>query len=264
MNRFVGKVALVTGASRGIGRAIAWSYLEEGAKVALCARSLAELEALAEEWNGRDRRAIALKCDVTSREEVARALDEVERSWGKLHIVVNNAGISGRTPLDSAKEGDEETDGLWDRILATSLKGSYLVTRHALPLMSSGGGRIVNMSSVLGRFGVPGYAAYCTAKHGILGFTRALALELAPRGITVNALCPGWVATDMADQGIRESAAALGVTPEEFRERAIADVPLGRFLDPPEIAKLVLYLTSDDASGITGQAYNICGGQVMS
>jgi ketoreductase len=256
----VGKVALVTGASRGIGRAIARSYLEEGAKVALCARSLAELEALADEWNERDRRAIALRCDVTSREEVARALDEVERSWGKLHIVVNNAGISGRTPL----EGDEETDGLWDRILATTLKGSYLVTRHALPLMSSGGGRIINMSSVLGRFGVPGYAAYCTAKHGILGFTRALALELAPRGITVNALCPGWVATDMADQGIRESATALGIAPEEFRDRAIADVPLGRFLDPPEIAKLVLYLTSDDASGITGQAYNICGGQVMS
>jgi NAD(P)-dependent dehydrogenase (short-subunit alcohol dehydrogenase family) len=119
------------------------------------------------------------------------------------------------------------------------------------------------MSSVLGRFGVPGYAAYCTAKHGILGFTRALALELAPRGITVNALCPGWVETDMADQGIRETAAVLGVTPKEFREQAIAGVPLKRFIDPPEIAKLVLYLTSDDASAITGQAYNICGGQVM-
>ncbi len=260
MNRFSGKVALVTGASRGIGRAIAEAYLEEGAKVALCARSLAELETLAEPWNRKDRRAIALKCDVTSREEVALALEEVERSWGKLHILVNNAGISGRTPLSAP---GEDTDVLWDRILATNLSGSYLVTRHALPLMSSDGGRIVNMSSVLGRFGVPGYAAYCTAKHGILGFTRALALELAPRGITVNALCPGWVETDMADQGIRETAAALGVSAEEFREQAIAGVPLKRFLDPPEIAKLVLYLTSDDASAITGQAYNICGGQVM-
>ncbi len=261
MNRFSGRVALVTGASRGIGRAIAEAYLEEGAKVALCARSLADLEALAEKWNRKDRRAIALPCDVTSREEVARALGEVEKSWGKLHILANNAGISGRTPVASA--GDE-TDELWDRILATNLKGSYLVTRHALPLMSSGGGRIVNMSSVLGRFGVPGYAAYCTAKHGIIGFTRALALELAPRGITVNALCPGWVETDMADQGIRETAAALGISPSEFREQAIAGVPLKRFIDPPEIAKLVLYLTSDDASAITGQAYNICGGQVMS
>jgi ketoreductase len=260
MNRYVGKVAVVTGASRGIGRAIAEAFLEEGAKVALCARSLQELERMAEAWNRKDRRALALRCDVTSREEVALALGEVERSWGKLHILVNNAGISGRTPLSSeADDGDE----LWDRILATNLNGTYLMTRHALPLMSSGGGRIVNMSSVLGRFGVPGYAAYCTAKHGILGFTRALALELAPRGITVNALCPGWVETDMADQGIRETAAALGITPEAFREQAIAGVPLKRFIDPPEVAKLVLYLTSDDASAITGQAYNICGGQVM-
>jgi NAD(P)-dependent dehydrogenase (short-subunit alcohol dehydrogenase family) len=263
LNRFSGRVALVTGASRGIGRAIVEAYLEEGAKVALCARSLAELEAIADEWNGKDRRALALKCDVTSGEEVARALEEVERSWGKLHILVNNAGISGRTPLDSTGDESAEIDERWDRILATNLRGSYFVTRHALPLMSAGG-RIINMSSVLGRFGVPGYAAYCTAKHGIIGFTRALALELAPRGITVNALCPGWVETDMADQGIRETAAVLGISAEEFREQAIAGVPLKRFLDPPEIAKLVLYLTSDDASAITGQAYNICGGQVMS
>jgi NAD(P)-dependent dehydrogenase (short-subunit alcohol dehydrogenase family) len=126
------------------------------------------------------------------------------------------------------------------------------------------GGRIVNLSSVLGRFGVSGYAAYCAAKHGVIGFTRALALELAPREITVNALCPGWVETDMADQGIRETASALGISPEEFREQAIAGVPLKRFLDPSEIAKLALYLTSEEASGITGQTYNICGGQVMS
>ncbi len=261
MNRFAGKVALVTGASRGIGRAIAEAYLEEGAKVVLCARTLAQLESIADPWNRKDRRALALRCDVTSPEEVSFALGEVEKSWGKLHILVNNAGISGRTPVAEPREG---TDELWDRILATNLKGPYLVTRHALPLMTSGGGRIVNMSSVLGRFGVAGYAAYCTAKHGIIGFTRALALELAPRGLTVNALCPGWVATDMAEQGIRETAADLGISPEEFREQAIAGVPLKRFLDPPEIAKLVLYLTSDDASGITGQTYNICGGQVMS
>jgi ketoreductase len=260
LNRFVGRVALVTGASRGIGRAIAEAFLEEGAKVALCARSFAELERLADTWNQKDRRALAIRCDVTSRDEVARAFEELDRTWGKLHALVNNAGISGRTPMSSPKDDGDDS---WDRILATNLTGSYLMTRHALSLMGSGG-RIVNMSSVLGRFGVPGYAAYCTAKHGILGFTRALALELAPRGITVNALCPGWVETDMADQGIRETAAVLGVSPEAFREQAIAGVPLKRFLDPPEIAKLVMYLASDDASGITGQAYNICGGQVMS
>jgi len=143
-----------------------------------------------------------------------------------------------------------------------NLTGSYNVTRAALGLVSTEG-RIVNISSVLGRFGVAGYAAYCTSKHGIIGFTRALALELAPRRITVNAICPGWVQTDMADKGIHETAQVLGITDDAFREQAIEGVPLKRFIDPPEVAKLALYLTSDDASAITGQTYNICGGQVM-
>ena len=257
MNRFAEKVALVTGASRGIGRAIAEAYLEEGAKVALCARTVSELESLADAWNQKGRRALALECDVTSKESVAHAVGELESSWGKLHIVVNNAGISGRTPLT------EDSAELWQRILDVNLTGSYNVTRAALDLMSSGDGRIVNMSSVLGRFGVPGYTAYCTSKHGIIGFTRALALELAPRGITVNAICPGWVQTDMADKGIQETADVLGMSAVAFREQAIEGVPLKRFIDPPEIAKLALYLTSEEASAVTGQAYNICGGQVM-
>ena len=260
MNRFAEKVALVTGASRGIGRAIAEAYLEEGAKVALCARTIAELESLADAWNQKGRRALALECDVTSKESVARAVGELESSWGKLHIIVNNAGISGRTPLTPLTEDSAE---LWQQILDVNLTGSFNVTRAALELMSSGSGRIVNMSSVLGRFGVPGYTAYCTSKHGIIGFTRALALELAPRGITVNAICPGWVQTDMADKGINETAAVLGMSAEAFREQAIEGVPLKRFMDPPEIAKLALYLTSEEASAVTGQAYNICGGQVM-
>ena len=257
MHRFAEKVVLVTGASRGIGRAIAEAYLEEGAKVALLARTLPELESLADAWNQGRRRALALECDVTSRESVERALHELATSWGTLDIVVNNAGISGRTPID------EDAHELWQKILDVNLTGSYLVSRAALELMTSGGGRIINMSSVLGRFGVPGYAAYCASKHGILGFTRALALELAPRAITVNAICPGWVETDMADKGIRETAEALGITPDEFRDQAIAGVPLKRFLDPKEIAKLTLYLSSDEASAITGQTYNICGGQIM-
>ncbi len=257
MKRYLGKVALVTGASRGIGRAIAEAFLDEGARVALAARSAAELDAIADAWNREERRALALECDVSDSQSVERAMAELDRSWGKLHILVNNAGISGRTVLDDAP------DDLWQRIINTNLLGSYLMTRAALPLMHSGEGRVVNMSSVLGRFGVPGYSAYCTSKHGIIGFTRALALELASRAITVNAVCPGWVSTDMADQGIRETAEALGVTPEAFREQAIEGVPLGRFMEPEEIADLVLFLCSDRASAITGQAYNICGGQVM-
>jgi len=130
-------------------------------------------------------------------------------------------------------------------------------------MKNNANGRIINVSSVLGKFGVPGYSAYCATKHGMIGFTRALALEVVGRGITVNAICPGWVDTEMARFGIEESAANQGITPEEFKKQAVAAVPIGRFLDADEVAKLVLYLASDKAGGITGQAINICGGQTM-
>ncbi len=257
MNRFIGKVVLVTGASRGIGRAIAETFADEGAWVALCARGREDLEELATELNQGDGRAVAIPCDVTAKEQVEEALQKLSRTWGKLDILVNNAGASGRTPMD------EPSDDLWHNILATNLTGAYTITKASLELMNSGSGRIINISSVLGRFGVPGYAAYCTSKHGLIGLTRALALELVSRGITVNAISPGWVSTDMADKGIRETAEVMGITPEEFREQAIEAVPIRRFIEPEEVAKLVLYLASNDASGITGQTYNLCGGQSM-
>jgi NAD(P)-dependent dehydrogenase (short-subunit alcohol dehydrogenase family) len=129
--------------------------------------------------------------------------------------------------------------------------------------MLSDGGRVINISSVLGRFGVPGYTAYCASKHAVIGFTRALALELAKRNITVNAVCPGWVDTGMAAQGMRMGADATGVTFEEFRDKAIGAVPIGRMIQPDEVASLVRFLASPQAAPITGQTYNICGGQTM-
>jgi 3-hydroxybutyrate dehydrogenase len=257
MKRFLGKVALITGASRGIGRAIAEAFASEGAQVVLAARNVEQIEELAKSLNREERRAIALRCDVRVKSEVEEATAEIGRTWGKLHVVVNNAGVSGRTPID------DPSDDRWHQILDTNLTGAYLITKASLDLMSSGWGRIINISSVLGRFGVPAYAAYCASKHGLLGFTRALALELASRQITVNAICPGWVTTDMAEQGIQETAEALGISAEAFREEAIAGVPLKRFIEPDEVANLVLYLASDDASMITGQTYNLCGGQTM-
>jgi 3-hydroxybutyrate dehydrogenase len=122
---------------------------------------------------------------------------------------------------------------------------------------------VINVSSVLGRFGVPGYTAYCASKHAVIGFTRALALELADRRVTVNAICPGWVETDMAKQGMASGAAAMGITPDEFKRQAMSRVPIGRMIQPQEIADLVKFLASPQASAITGQTYNICGGQTM-
>jgi NAD(P)-dependent dehydrogenase (short-subunit alcohol dehydrogenase family) len=252
-----GKVAAVTGASQGIGRAIAEAFAERGAKVALLSRSMDSLEETAAAIGHGNGRAIALRCDVTARAEVDDAMAQLAGTWGKLDILVNNAGISGRTPID------DPSDERWRLILDTNLTGSYLVTRAGLHLMHSGWGRVINISSVLGRFGVAGYAAYCASKHGVIGLTRVLALELAPRGITVNAICPGWVPTEMAAASMRETAAAEGVPPDAFRERAINEVPLRRFVQPEEVAGLAVYLASPGASAITGQALNICGGESM-
>jgi NAD(P)-dependent dehydrogenase (short-subunit alcohol dehydrogenase family) len=194
--------------------------------------------------------------DVTSDGSIARAVDALRADVAHLDVVVNNAGIGGGEPVAGS---DIER---WRRTIDTNLTGTYLVTRAVLPLMR-GGGRIINLSSVLGRFGVPGYTAYCASKHAVIGFTRALALELAPKQITVNAICPGWVDTEMAEQGMRQGAAATGQTFEQFRASALGAVPIKRIIQPEEVAGLVAFLASPAAAAITGQTYNICGGQTM-
>jgi ketoreductase len=246
---------LVTGGGRGIGRAIALAFAEPGATVAVAARTGPQLADTARAIEQRGARAVMLQVDVTDEAAVRRAFEPLEGST--LDVLVNNAGVGGGLPID-------ETDAAsWRRVLDTNVWGTFLVSRRAVPLMREGG-RVVNMSSVLGRFGVPGYTAYCAAKHAVIGFTRALALELAGRGITVNAICPGWVDTEMAAQGMQLGADAMGVTFEEFRRRAIGAVPIKRMIQPEEVARLVRFLASADAAAITGQTYNICGGQVMS
>ncbi len=253
------RVALVTGGSRGIGKAIAGALAGQGAKVVICARDGEAARKAADEISPGGGRVLAFRADVAEKADARTLVRDIVARWGQIHILVNNAGINARIPIDS------EDDTRWVQILTVNVVGAYYITREVLRHMpNSDGGRIINISSVLGRFGVPAYTAYCTAKHGIIGFTRALALEVVGRGITVNAICPGWVETEMAALGMRETAEAMGMSPEEFRKQALAAVPIQRMLDPEEIANLAVYLASDAAAGMTGQAINLCGGQIMS
>ena len=252
---FQGQVALVTGGGEGIGRTIAMALVRQQAGVAICGRRVEELEGTADDLVQAGGDVLSVLCDVTRRVDVEHTMKRVIQKFGRLDILVNNAGASGQTSIH------DPDDSKWQNILQVNLTGSYLVSKLAIPhMLPHHYGRIVNISSVLGRFGVAGYLAYCTAKHGILGFTKALALEVASQGITVNAICPTWVDTAMARKGIEETAASLGVSPDEFRESAISMIPIKRMAEAEEVASLVLYLCSHAASAITGQALNVCGG----
>ncbi len=260
-----GRTAIVTGGGAGIGHATALCLAAAGARVALCGRQLAPVTRVAAEITAAGGNAYAAACDLRDPTATRRFVADVHAAWGGIDILVNNAGGTGWTPLRGAAPGDglDERDTLWRDILAVNLDAVWHVTRAVLPHMTGPRGRIVNISSVLGRFGVPGFAAYCTAKHGVIGFTRALALELAPERITVNAIAPGWVSTEMSVASMRAQAAAGGVTFEEFLAQAMRGVPLGRMIEPAEVASLVHYLASDAAAGMTGQTLNLCGGQTM-
>ena len=251
------KIALVSGGGTGIGRAIAIELAKNGAKVAIASRNRDQLDRVADELTQLGLTLLPVPMNVRIKTDVERAVAEVVSQWGAIHILVNNAGISGLSRMNDAD------DSKWYDIVDTNLHGMYLLTKAVLRhIPDQAGGRVINISSVLGKFGVPGYTAYCTTKHGMIGFSRALALEVVGRGITVNTICPvgstpKW---QLRDQG---NAKSLGITPEEFKAQAVAAVPIRRFLAAEEIAELVAYVASDAARGITGQAMNICGGQTM-
>ena len=251
--RLAGKVSFVTGASRGIGEAISRRFASEGARVALAARDEIACQRIAGDISRKGGEAFAIGCDVTLPFSLSNAIASTVAKWGRIDVLVNGAGLGGPTPLS------DPDDSRWNAILATNLTAVFRVTREAAPFLPSGG-RVLNISSVLGRFGVAGMAAYTASKHGVIGLTRVLALELAPRQITVNALVPGWVETDMARDSFRRLA---GGDEEEGRRKAAKMAPLGRVLDPEEVAGLAAYLASKEAMSITGQAITIDGGQVM-
>ena len=243
-----GKVAFVTGASRGIGRAIALTLAEAGADVAVnYAGNAAAAEEVAAEIRKMGRRALILQGDVSQTEAAAAMLDAVVAEFGRCDILVYNAGITRDGLLMRMKEED------WDAVLNTNLKGVFNCTKAALKyMMKQRSGKIVNIASVVGIMGNAGQANYAAAKAGCIGFTKSVAKEVASRGITVNAVAPGLIATDMTS-----------VLPDKVIEEMAAGIPLKRAGQPVDVAKAVLFLVSDDAAYITGQTLNVDGGMVM-
>lgn len=244
---------LITGGSRGIGRACALHLARtEAAHLVLLGRDGSALAATAEAVRQAGGSADLHVADVTDRGRLAA----IARDLGPLDGLIAAAGISGMTPVDG------DADAFFDEILATDLTGPWNTVRAFLPRMGSGG-RIVLVASVLGRFGVPGYGAYCAAKHGVHGLAKALALELIDRGIVVNAVAPGWVDTAMAQTGIRQIAAATGQSEAQFRAQAEAAVPVKRFFQPEEIAHGIAWLLNPANTMQVGQCLNLDGGVVQ-
>ncbi|MBA3456750.1 MAG: SDR family oxidoreductase [Deltaproteobacteria bacterium] len=244
-----GKLALVTGGGRGIGAAIARELAGAGARVIVCGRTRAALEAIAKEIGG-----VALVVDLLDR----RAADEVLASVGHVDVLVNNAGGAESASLERT------SDELWDRIMELDVTSPFRVTRALVPSMiKSGWGRVINIASNAGVSGYGYSAAYCAAKHAMVGMTRALAIDLARTGVTINALCPGWVQTQMVEEAVTRIAGKTGRSLEEARSSLESMNPQKRMIEPSEVAHATLMLCAHAARGIHGQTIVIDGGAVM-
>jgi NAD(P)-dependent dehydrogenase (short-subunit alcohol dehydrogenase family) len=252
------RIALVTGAGRGIGRATALALAGQGARVAITARSVDELQSLSDEIASAGGQALSIGGDLSQRNAPQIILEQVRAAWGEVEILVNNAGIgSSQDPRPLVEFNDE----FWDLTFAVNVTAPYLLTKLVLPAMiEKRWGRIVNIASINAKIPSPHGAAYIASKHAVAGLTKATAFEVGPHGITCNAVCPGVTRSRMNDKRLEYDAKRLGVSFEELEAQASQ---LGRRLEPEEIASLVVYLASDAARAINGQCMNVCGGRSM-
>lgn len=243
-----GKSVLVTGASRGIGREIALEFAREGANIAVnFSGSEAKANETVDEIKAMGREAFAVQCDVSNAESVASMVKETIDRFGKLDVLVNNAGITKDNLIMRMKEEE------WDDVININLKGVFLCTKAVTrQMMKQRSGRIVNIASIVGVSGNPGQANYVAAKAGVIGLTKTTAKELSSRNITVNAVAPGFITTDMTEK-----------LTEEVKSEMLKQIPLARFGEPKDIAKVAVFLASDDSSYMTGQTLHVDGGMVM-
>jgi len=255
--RLAGKAALITGASRGIGRAIAIRFAEEGADLVLAATNaekLRETQALAEAQGA----SVTLHTlDVAQRDQVQGMVDAAVAAHGRIDVLVNNAGVY------KAARFVDYTPEEFDQVMQVNLYGAFHVMQLCLrQMLKQGGGKVVNIASTAGKWESPNQAAYNASKHALVGLSRCAALETAAHGITVNAICPGFVETDMIS-AFDSHAEILGVDVEQLRAGLLQRVPMGRMLQPQEIAHLAVYLASSESDGMTGQTITISGGMRM-
>jgi NAD(P)-dependent dehydrogenase (short-subunit alcohol dehydrogenase family) len=257
---------VVTGAGTGIGRAIAQRLAGDDVRMTLLARNLDRLEETRPLLEERGAEVLTLSCDVRDREAVDGAFERASSACGPVDVLVANAGVGGPNgPGEPGELGEPGQRDRWSDLVGTNLDGTYHCFRAAQRHLAPGPEtrHLIAISSILARIGVPGYTAYCASKAGVLGLVRAMACELAPQGVQVNAVCPGWVDTAMAHEGLEGMAAGQGISKDEAHAQAMQQVPLGRMSAPEDVAGMVAWLASDDARGVTGQGLDMNGGAFM-
>jgi NAD(P)-dependent dehydrogenase (short-subunit alcohol dehydrogenase family) len=258
MQRLAGKNAVITGGSRGIGAAVARALAEQGATVMVVSRKLAQVQEVADELSTEGYSAHAAACDVSDEAQVAALAEQANATLGQVDILVNNAGIAVAAPVKATTLAD------WNRVIAVNATGTFLCTRALMPAMAERGwGRVVNVASVAGLAAGQYVGAYAASKHAVIGFTRAAAAEVATRGVTVNAVCPGYVDTAMTDATLDNISAKTQLDRDAGRAMLEKVSPQGRLFEPEEVAYLVLCLCDPRARGVNGHALVLDGGALL-